>query len=179
MAGEIITGRWARGVNARGDETGVWHAAAEYPPAPGGTLNRIGAACGESTRIGGQIEALPGGVHRCQRIGCVNAWERERAAAVLASAARAAAGAGEQGPNPTRAHIGDVLVHRGEPADGNPYHGQSMCGPARAAALRAFRDGDAKACEPYTFWHAPASGGARRITAAEVDWESSGIGGRS
>lgn len=70
--------------------------------------------------------------------------------------------------------IGDVSVHVGEPPDGNPYRGHSgLMGPDRAAALRAFRDG--ADTSRWTYWHAPASGGARRIyVCGEIDWRGMG-----
>jgi hypothetical protein len=75
-----------------------------------------------------------------------------------------------------KVHIGDVLVHLGEPPDGNPYHGQSLMGDERVTALYLFKHKQMKkATKFYTLWYAPASGGARRITAEEVDWESSGV----
>jgi hypothetical protein len=73
---------------------------------------------------------------------------------------------------PISVHIGDVLVHRGEPRNGNPYLGQSLIGEERVAALRIFKAGGNEA---YTFWYAPACGGAFRIEASEVDWDSSGV----
>jgi hypothetical protein len=71
-----------------------------------------------------------------------------------------------------RVQIGDVLVHRGEPDGGNPYHGENLCGRERVAALREFKAGRGAG---FSFWFAPSCGGARRITAAEVDWERSGL----
>lgn len=79
-----------------------------------------------------------------------------------------------------KASIGDVIVWRGEPPDGNPYYRRafatgpfSLMGDERAAALAKFAlDVDTS---EYTFWHAPFSGGARKISAAEVNWESSGL----
>lgn len=71
------------------------------------------------------------------------------------------------------ATIGDVLVHCGEPPGGNPYRGNSLFGDARVRALTIWKHGgDAS---PWTFWYAPACGGARKISPGEVDWESSGI----
>ncbi len=64
--------------------------------------------------------------------------------------------------------IGDVVVHRGEPPDGNPYRGQSLAGSERVAALLAFRDGCP--CSEYTFWYAPCCGGARRCRRDDVEW---------
>jgi hypothetical protein len=69
-------------------------------------------------------------------------------------------------------HIGDVLVCQGEPENGNPY-GVSLCGSERKEGLRAFKNG--KAPKTYTYWYGPASSGARRIEAHEVNWETSGI----
>lgn len=57
--------------------------------------------------------------------------------------------------------IGDILVHRGEPQAGNPYRGSSICGRERSKALGRFlRLGE---ISPYSFWHAPACGGAKRL----------------
>lgn len=74
--------------------------------------------------------------------------------------------------------IGNTVVHRGEPPRSNPYCGRGrrdgeplthVSGDERVEALRAFRDtGEAP---DYTFWHAPAVGGARRIEQpTEIDW---------
>ena len=74
-------------------------------------------------------------------------------------------------------HIGDVSVHRGQPPGGNPYRGSSLLGEERVAALVAWRAGSAFVevlpertipISCYTFWFAPGSGGARRVTPAEV-----------
>jgi hypothetical protein len=69
--------------------------------------------------------------------------------------------------------IGDVAVILGDPPHANPYRGTSLLG--RRAALRGFKLGDLDAIDRYTFWYAPVSGGARRISNLEVDWESSGV----
>ena len=69
-------------------------------------------------------------------------------------------------------HIGDVLVHRGEPPNGNPY-GTSLCGPERVKALKAFKEG--RPLEGYTYWYGPHSGGACKIIPDEVNWETSGV----
>jgi hypothetical protein len=67
--------------------------------------------------------------------------------------------------------IGDLLVHKGEPDNSNPYRGNSICGEERKSALKAFMDRKHTGC--YTFWHAPACGGARRvIDPEEVAWET-------
>lgn len=57
--------------------------------------------------------------------------------------------------------LGDVVVHVGEPPQGNPYRAPSLCGPERADALRHFFQGEDTT--GLTFWHAPCSGGARRL----------------
>lgn len=68
-----------------------------------------------------------------------------------------------------RPTIGDVLVHKGEPPDGNPYHGQTLMGPERQYALVRFMDGEDTT--GYTFWYGPFGGGAYRIeTPEQVDW---------
>lgn len=71
-------------------------------------------------------------------------------------------------------HVGDVTVILGEPPDGNPYRGRSLIGKERHHALLLFRDARPTA-KQYTLWHAPCHGGARRITRAQVDWETSGV----
>lgn len=72
-------------------------------------------------------------------------------------------------PRKRKIYIGDVLVHVGEPRDGNPYATLSLIGKDRSDALVAFRDGGD--VSRYTYWHGPSHGGARRITdPAEVDW---------
>lgn len=69
--------------------------------------------------------------------------------------------------------IGDVAVHLGMPPQGNPYRGESLIGPPRRKALALFKSGETG---PYTFWFAPCSGGARRLTdPAEVNWKTSGL----
>jgi hypothetical protein len=71
-----------------------------------------------------------------------------------------------------KAHIGDVVVHHGEPPNSNPYHGNGLMGPERRAALAAFKRGENG---EHTFWYAPCGGGARRITKEEVNWKTSGV----
>ena len=67
--------------------------------------------------------------------------------------------------------IGDVLVHKGEPDNSNPYRGHSVMGEERKSALQAFRDRKHVGC--YTFWIAPGSGGARRtIDPDDVNWDT-------
>jgi hypothetical protein len=73
--------------------------------------------------------------------------------------------------------VHDVQVVRGEPPEGNPYRavgsGQALMFSARVYALWLFCKGrDASA---YTLWYAPSCGGAKRIEAKDVHWESSGI----
>ena len=70
-------------------------------------------------------------------------------------------------------HVGDVSVIQGEPPDGNPYRGKSLMGLERAEALRKFMRNIPQA--KLTFWYAPCSGGAKRITKDEVNWGSSGV----
>lgn len=75
--------------------------------------------------------------------------------------------------------IGDVLIHHGEPPDGNPYRGWGriagepvtcLAGNGRAPALAAFRDGHDTG--DLTFWHGPTNGGARRITDPDdINWK--------
>lgn len=71
------------------------------------------------------------------------------------------------------AHIGDVIVHRGEPPGGNPYRGCGLMGDERVVALTLFKNGGD--IHEYTFWYGPSFGGARRIEAKEVNWETSRI----
>ena len=73
--------------------------------------------------------------------------------------------------------IGDVNVVRGEPPEGNPYKasgsGQKVLYAERAYALWLFyhkRDTGV-----YTLWYSPCCGGARRITAEDVNWATSGV----
>lgn len=69
--------------------------------------------------------------------------------------------------------IGDVAVHVGQPEDGNPYRGHGLMGDERVAALRALRDGTDTS--RWTYWRAPARGGARRISGREeIDWRGLG-----
>lgn len=73
--------------------------------------------------------------------------------------------------------VGDVSVIRGEPPDGNPYRahgtGQALAFSARVYALWLFCNG--KDTSEYTLWYAPSCGGAKRITAADVNWGASTI----
>ena len=64
-------------------------------------------------------------------------------------------------------NLGDVLV-TDEGRNPYTYRGVFCSGPQRAAALRRFRDGADTA--NLVLWYAPCCGGARRITAPEVDW---------
>jgi hypothetical protein len=66
--------------------------------------------------------------------------------------------------------IGDVLICPAEQA--NPYHG-SLLGAKRKEALRAFKAGVLSA--DYAAWYGPSHGGARKVTADEIDWERSGL----
>lgn len=69
----------------------------------------------------------------------------------------------------TTSTIGDVIVVAGNPADDNPYTAPRISGEERAELLAAFRDGADVA--DTTFWHAPAAGGAFRITSPDqVNW---------
>lgn len=68
----------------------------------------------------------------------------------------------------TLTSIGDVIIHIGEPPASNPYRGSSLSGDLRRSALVALRDGGDT--EGLTFWHAPTSGGARRIGSEDIDW---------
>ena len=73
-----------------------------------------------------------------------------------------------------KANIGDVLVHKGEPDNSNPYRGESLSGDERKAALKAFKN--RLHTGAYTFWYAPRYGGAKRITDPDdVNWETSGV----
>lgn len=68
---------------------------------------------------------------------------------------------------PTRTPLGDVVVADADSE--NPYTSDRIEGPARADALRTFRDRGN--CSGVTFWHAPTNGGARLLeTPDEVDW---------
>jgi len=71
----------------------------------------------------------------------------------------------------TTYQIGDVLVIRGEPT--NPYREDSLSGPPRHEALRKFMLGVPQ--PELTFWYAHCSGGAKRCTRDEVNWETSGV----
>lgn len=67
--------------------------------------------------------------------------------------------------------IGDVIVVIGWPVDGNPYKESARRaeGQERVDALVAFNE--ASDTSRYTFWHAPAHGGARQIKDARlIDW---------
>lgn len=63
--------------------------------------------------------------------------------------------------------IGDVAIVEGW--RDNPYVGPTISGERRAQLLRDYRD--AKNTAGFTFWYAPAAGGARKITRpGEIDW---------
>ncbi len=70
----------------------------------------------------------------------------------------------------TRHHIGNVLIHVGEPPGGNPYAGSSLLGSERVAAFRAVLKGEDYS--KWTFWYAPSNGGAFKLTVpkAQIDW---------
>ncbi len=70
-----------------------------------------------------------------------------------------------------KAHIGDVIVT--PETQTNPYGSLGLCGPERVAALTAFKHG--RPTPGLKFWFAPAFGGARLVTADEVDWRTSGV----
>lgn len=76
-------------------------------------------------------------------------------------------------PGPLWASIGNIVVVRGWPPEGNPYRtppGCQVTGEERIMALTAFRDGDMLG--DTTFWYAPAGGGARHVTEPhEIDWK--------
>jgi hypothetical protein len=73
----------------------------------------------------------------------------------------------------TTYHVGNVLVIRGEPPEVNPYRGDDLYGPKRHEALRKFMLGVPQ--PELTFWYAHCSGGAKRCTRDEVNWETSGV----
>ena len=69
--------------------------------------------------------------------------------------------------------VGDIAVHTGQPFNGNPYMSASpdtiVYGDERAAALGAYRDG--RETSRYTFWHAPLTGGSRRLNGPhQINW---------
>ena len=70
----------------------------------------------------------------------------------------------------TRHHIGNILIHVGEPPGGNPYSMSSLLGEERVEAFRAvLMDKD---ISKWTFWYAPSNGGAFKLTVpkAQIDW---------
>ncbi|MGH8304501.1 MAG: hypothetical protein ACRETG_02710 [Steroidobacteraceae bacterium] len=69
--------------------------------------------------------------------------------------------------------IGDVHVTDDECTNPYRYHGNYRTGGQRVLALTVFKHGGLTI--GLQLWEAPASGGARRITADEVTWETSGI----
>lgn len=70
-------------------------------------------------------------------------------------------------------HIGQVGVVKKDPPNGNPYRGDSLIGPPRREALRKFKHGEPT--PDLEFWYQPSSGGAKRITSDDVDWNTSSI----
>lgn len=70
---------WARGQDARGDETGVWHALV----IDGNEAAR--AACTRHQRHAGQVEPLPVGAPVCRRIGCNNMRREQQRARKVAT----------------------------------------------------------------------------------------------
>lgn len=69
--------------------------------------------------------------------------------------------------------IGDVYVVPASLDNPYKYAGAASTGRERVRLLKLFRDGQ----DPtgWQLWFAPMSGGAKRITIEEVDWESSGL----
>lgn len=66
------------------------------------------------------------------------------------------------------AHVGDVLVTPSDCTNPYTYRGPLYSGEERKLALLVFEhDG---LTDGLTLWHAPADGGARRITREEVVW---------
>jgi len=75
-------------------------------------------------------------------------------------------------------HVGDVLVHVGDPPGDNPYAGHTLLGEARAQALAAWRRDYAdpsklessrgNEAREFTFWFAPYNGGAFRLHGPSV-----------
>lgn len=69
----------------------------------------------------------------------------------------------------TLATIGDVTVVVGRPPQENPYRGEGLMGPEREEALVRYRDGGDTTA--WSFWYAPAGGGARELDSPDqVDW---------
>ena len=67
-------------------------------------------------------------------------------------------------------HIGELVVHRGEPTT-NVRIG--LIGDERKWALRQFKS---ELHSAFTFWHVPYTGPVRQVTdPSDVDWESSGV----
>lgn len=80
-------------------------------------------------------------------------------------------------PPEKKYYIGDVVIHLGEPDNSNPYRGcgsgtypeTHVCGDDRVAAFHEYKETGKRG--KYTFWYAPASGGAKRINNRdEIDW---------
>jgi hypothetical protein len=72
-------------------------------------------------------------------------------------------------------HIGDILVHNGEPDNSNPYRGQAIEGTERKEALTLFKN-NLTLQKNYTFWYAPYCGGAKRVISPdEIEWGTSGL----
>lgn len=75
--------------------------------------------------------------------------------------------------------IGDVLVFKARPDQGNPYRWKTdpnyVSGKERAEALELFRDGEEES--GWEYWFAPACGGARQITSPlEIKWPTDRFG---
>ena len=70
-------------------------------------------------------------------------------------------------------NVGDVLVHKGNPPEGDPYKGKSVMFSERVEALRKFKHGEDVG--DLTFWYAPWLGGAGVCTREEVNWGTSNI----
>lgn len=68
----------------------------------------------------------------------------------------------------SKLHIGDVYVTPSDCVNPYTYDGPWKRGEQRVLALMVFQHGGLTT--GMQLWHAPMHGGARRITADEVDW---------
>ena len=73
----------------------------------------------------------------------------------------------------TKSTIGEVMVTEAGCENPYTYKGIFSIGAWRKKALQAFRDREETL--GLELWHAPAGGGARRITADDVEWGTSGL----
>lgn len=69
--------------------------------------------------------------------------------------------------------VGAVYVTETDCENPYTYRGVFSQGAWRKKALQAFRNREET--HGLQLWHGPAEGGARKITADDIDWETTGV----